>query len=309
VPDGSSRSGGLAASLAHSLASLYRSHGTRGAGRLIRAAASWFPGLQCLPAETVDGRILHLDLRDETCLTYFLFGQIPTDRWETELVRRVVLRGEAAVDVGAFVGWYSTLLADVVGPGGAVYAFEPNPVSHALLALSARRYPWLQAMNAAVGAQAGTSPLYVPRHLHSSSLRPTGSNDDLATCDVVSLDSFLAAPGRHPPVFVKCDAEGAEVAILEGAAGFLRRHAAIWLIEICADTVARFGSDVGQLVERFDSGVAEKYQAFWIQYPTGALRPIEERPPLGIHNAVFVPSSLGARLEAYGVRQSAGAVA
>jgi FkbM family methyltransferase len=274
----------------------------RGAGRLIRAAANWLPELRRLSFETADGRSLHLDLRDETCLTYFLFGEIPTDRWETELVRHVVRRGEAGVDIGAFVGWYSTLLADLVGPGGAVYAFEPNPVSHELLQLSATRYPCLKVTNAAVGARAAKSPLYVPRHLHSSSLRQMGSDDTVATCDVVSLDEFLAAPGRRAPAFVKCDAEGAEVAILEGASGFLRSHAAIWLIEICADTVARFGSDVEQLLDRFDSGVLEKYQAFWIQYPTGALRPIEERPRQGIHNAVFVPSSLGGRLESYSRR-------
>jgi FkbM family methyltransferase len=53
--------------------------------------------------------------------------------WVTEFVCRNVARGETAMDVGAVYGYYTILLADLVGPGGRVVALEPNPWLHWLL--------------------------------------------------------------------------------------------------------------------------------------------------------------------------------
>lgn len=54
--------------------------------------------------------------------------------WVTEFLCRNVARGEVACDVGAIYGYYSLLLADLVGPEGRVVALEPNPWLHWLLA-------------------------------------------------------------------------------------------------------------------------------------------------------------------------------
>lgn len=53
--------------------------------------------------------------------------------WVTEFVCRNVARGETAIDVGALYGYYTVLLADLVGPEGKVAALEPNPWLHWLL--------------------------------------------------------------------------------------------------------------------------------------------------------------------------------
>ncbi len=53
--------------------------------------------------------------------------------WVTEFVCRNVARGETAIDVGALYGYYTILLADLVGPEGRVAALEPNPWLHWLL--------------------------------------------------------------------------------------------------------------------------------------------------------------------------------
>jgi len=282
----------VASAIVSQLSHLHR-RGLRGVGRLMRVAARWTPELQRVRAVTVDGRVLYLDLRDETCLTYALLGQIPTDRFETEIVRSTIRPGEAAVDVGAFVGWYSTLLAQSVGPAGAVYAFEPNPTSYSLLKRAAASYPQLEVLNAAVGKETTTAALYVPSHLHSTSLRPTSGGDRRASCDVVSLDDFLRDGRRRPPVFVKVDAEGAEADILRGATALLDRHPAVWMVEICSDTAARFGLPAHNVVELFR---ARGYCGYRIKYPSGSLLPIDQDPLDGIFNAVFFPSSLEERM-------------
>lgn len=53
--------------------------------------------------------------------------------WVTEFVCRNVARGERAIDVGAVYGYYTILLADLVGSEGRVVALEPNPWLHWLL--------------------------------------------------------------------------------------------------------------------------------------------------------------------------------
>ena len=108
---------------ARQLCRLNRRFRLRGLGRVLRRLAAYSEALRAIPVPMTDGRVLYLDLRDSTCLTYYLFGEIPTDRWETAFVRSVMKPGEAAIDVGAFVGWYSTLLAEAVGLAGEVHAF------------------------------------------------------------------------------------------------------------------------------------------------------------------------------------------
>ena len=53
--------------------------------------------------------------------------------WVTEFVCRNVARGETAYDVGALYGYWSLVLADLVGSEGRVVALEANPWLHWLL--------------------------------------------------------------------------------------------------------------------------------------------------------------------------------
>lgn len=53
--------------------------------------------------------------------------------WVTEFLCRNVARGETAYDVGAIYGYWSLILAELVGPEGHVSALEANPWLHWLL--------------------------------------------------------------------------------------------------------------------------------------------------------------------------------
>lgn len=48
------------------------------------------------------------------------------EMWLTELLAELVRPGMKVVDVGANLGYFTLLMADLVGPTGHVYAFEPN---------------------------------------------------------------------------------------------------------------------------------------------------------------------------------------
>src|SRR4029077_15611045 len=46
---------------------------------------------------------------------------------ETDLVTRIVRQGDTCIDAGCQIGYYSCLLAKLVGEKGHVYSFDPNP--------------------------------------------------------------------------------------------------------------------------------------------------------------------------------------
>ncbi len=56
--------------------------------------------------------------------------------WEpgtTTLISRILRKGWTFVDVGANVGYYTTLAAGLVGKEGKVVAFEPDPANYEIL--------------------------------------------------------------------------------------------------------------------------------------------------------------------------------
>jgi len=57
----------------------------------------------------------------------------------TNVVRRFVHEGSICVDAGASIGYFTCLMADIVGPRGLVMAFEPNGPSFEYLEDNIRR--------------------------------------------------------------------------------------------------------------------------------------------------------------------------
>src|SRR5579863_8811720 len=55
------------------------------------------------------------------------------EREETGIVRRTLRPGMTFVDVGANVGYYTALAAQLVGPSGSVFAFEPSDYAYSRL--------------------------------------------------------------------------------------------------------------------------------------------------------------------------------
>lgn len=72
---------------------------------------------------------------------------------------QLVSPGMTVYDLGANVGVFTGLFQRLVGPTGAVYAFEPDPDNLACLAASAELNRWAQVVmeSRAVGAEGGTA--------------------------------------------------------------------------------------------------------------------------------------------------------
>jgi hypothetical protein len=80
----------------------------------------------------MDGYCFYVNVGEPLGIEPYFFKRSGTAWITPSLVRP----GDVCVDAGANAGHYTFLLASIVGPGGKVYAFEPNPDFARLLARS-----------------------------------------------------------------------------------------------------------------------------------------------------------------------------
>lgn len=143
-------------------------------------------------------------------------------------LRAGIRPGHCCVDVGAHVGFYALQMALWTAPGGRVMAFEPNPTARAVLQANVRLNRLsgrVTIEQSAVGAAAGTADLFHSRDTSGLS-RLDAPNPDSASgrpvcVPVVTLDEYCATM-RVTPDWILVDTEGADLAVLRGAAALLR---------------------------------------------------------------------------------------
>ena len=150
--------------------------------------------------------------------------------WLSLCFARHIKQDDTVVDVGANLGYYTVMAADLVGAGGHVFAIEPNPGVYKFMCdtinvngFAGRVTP----LNAALGAEAGggSVPFFVPAGEPKNG-RFLRSGEDAASLstsgdifDVLTLDSIPGNPDRID--FIKIDVEGAEMAVLRVLAPLL----------------------------------------------------------------------------------------
>lgn len=173
----------------------------------------------------------YVDTRDEGFGSNILLDGF-WEMWLTIAIARNLKRGMIAIDIGANFGYYSLLMADLVGPEGFVVAVEPNghvaPRLRSSLALNgfARRSRVVEA--AAAAKDEGSA------HLYSTITEPKNATivgaDFIADPNIARIttvpnwtpEQILKEFGRID--FLKIDAEGAEENIIAGLRPLLSEH-------------------------------------------------------------------------------------
>lgn len=193
------------------------------------------------------GRGLKLRALAETPKSYWLGTHEPHMQ---AVISERVREGMTVYDCGANVGYFSVMLARLVGPRGRVYAFEPSPASlEALRAAPALNdFQNLHVVAEAVWDRRETlrfrrgdeGASLVSDHVAGVFGDSDGAGDDAshdpsrAFVEIAadSLDNFVYERGNAPPDFVKLDVEGAEGAALRGARRLLAERRPGLLLEI-----------------------------------------------------------------------------
>jgi FkbM family methyltransferase len=130
--------------------------------------------------------------------------------------------GMVCFDVGAHVGYYSLLFSALVGSEGLVVAFEPlaencQVLEHHVSVNSCKNVVIMQ-----LAVADSDSPGRFAQHESTSMGRLSDEGSTAVTC--ARIDTLVSGQLVPPAQLMKIDVEGAELAVLEGSQGLLRRH-------------------------------------------------------------------------------------
>jgi FkbM family methyltransferase len=178
-----------------------------------------------------------------------VFGTYIDEPYEplvVQVLTRLIQPGWTALDVGAHLGYFTLLLAHLVGEAGTVFAFEAHPENTQWLRENVAlnelgRQVIVENLVISDGRQAVVR-LNAPRHYTNmwSVIRDSPVGRSLEV-QAMALDQYFAQ-GPHVDI-IKVDIEGAEHMALQGMCQLLRRDRPICLVEL-------HGAE-GQMAARF----------------------------------------------------------
>jgi FkbM family methyltransferase len=220
------------------------------------------------------GFSLEVDLRDEG-VGRTIYADEYWDRDESAFLKAHVKPGMTIVDVGANLGYFTVLCAQLVGPPGRVIAIEPDPYNFALLQRNVARNGLTNVtlLNRALAKKPGTAVLFKSAsNFGDHRVCATADKRETVEVEVETLDELLARHGVAHVDVAKIDVQGYEGQVLGGmqttlAAGLIDHL----LMEYWPHGLTRAGDDPAAII---DTLIRAGFR-FHLLKEQGTLQPVE----------------------------------
>lgn len=207
------------------------------------------------------------------------------------LLRQLVRPGMIACDIGAHVGQYTVLLADLVGSAGQVHAFEPDATTFATLQANVQlnRLRNVTCNHMALSEASGTATLFLANiaNTGANSLRRTdsfGGQQAVVQCN--RLDDYCVGLDLASIGFIKIDVEGGELPVLRGGERVLAASRPHLLLEFSSLT-----SCFGYSTQDLQQFLQERGYELFLVTPAGLERLVLPRPAAAVDNVLAVHTS------------------
>lgn len=165
---------------------------------------------------------------------------------ETRFLLDTLRPGDVFVDVGANIGYFSLLASRLVGPTGAVLAFEPESDNYALLEANSALNGCdnIRCFKAALGEENASGTIYLNElNRGDHSIYPEDSGRTGQEITIVNGSRLILE--AHPRVdFIKIDTQGAECDVVRGLQALIAASAPglIMIIEFSPNHLKKTGS-------------------------------------------------------------------
>lgn len=184
----------------------------------------------------------------------------------TKLFRQFLKPGMGVLDIGASLGYFSLLAAQIVGRNGYVLAVEPNKQNVKLLEASRRfnKFDQVHIVQAAASSQPGIMALHVFQSNATTSNLAGDLNALLESETVPCIPIDALVPNDRQIDLIKIDIEGAEYEALQGCKKILDRYRPV--------IISEFSPGFLQSVSKIDGAAYLKWLLGW-DYTLSIIRP------------------------------------
>jgi FkbM family methyltransferase len=216
---------------------------------------------------------------------------------EVEALSVLISPGSFCLDVGGAYGRYAFPLSGMVGPEGRVYSFEPGSYSYKVFSFVKFFFGLKNVVliKKAVSNKAGSIELCVPpkrsgklgaslAHIQSEKKEDSFCE----TVDMLTLDDFEKSVDLVRLDLIKCDTEGSELLVFQGARGLIERFKPIILTEIDANNLARNQQKPSDVINFF-----RQWNYKLMIWQEGSFIPVRDAERPG--NYFFIPEHVGSK--------------
>jgi len=192
-------------------------------------------------------------------------------REEQAFLSRHVSEGDVVYDIGANIGFLTTITARLTGPEGQVYAFEPIPSTAAMVKENASHngFEHVTVFEWALSSENGPARMESEgEHTETYSVGEEGRVQVTRR----RLNDVVTEQNMKMPDLMKIDVEGHELQVLEGALDTIRTAKPLLLIEVhslgqafvdfCEETLKPMGYTLTRLDGTDLPAGTERYHAF-----------------------------------------------
>lgn len=182
--------------------------------------------------ETDDG--IRLWLSETSIIDKAIIDRGVWEETSTNLVKNLIKPGDVVLDVGANMGYYTSLIAKLAGPNGHVHAFEPT--KHFVQALKRNveenGFKNISIHEYGLSDRESELVIYINNSTASLHMDPSVSGTFQETVRLFPLDGIAPTLGLSRLDFIKIDVDGHEPQFLRGAEETLRWFRPRILLEV-----------------------------------------------------------------------------
>ena len=175
-------------------------------------------------------------LKKQSFVSWKLSQEGIYEETETRYVMDQIKEGQIVLDIGANIGYYTLIFANLVGKKGHVFAFEPEPDNFDVLKknVETNNYKNTTTENLAVSNKIGNIKLYLSKsNVGQHKIFPSKmTSDDYVNVNVTTIDEYFKLSDLYDKIsFIKIDVEGAEMGVLQGMDNLLEKNRLTLLME------------------------------------------------------------------------------
>jgi FkbM family methyltransferase len=196
----------------------------------------------------VQGHMMYLDEMDSLMLSV---NKGVFESVETHLITSSIKEGDVVIDIGANIGYFTLILARLVGDKGKVFAFEPEPTNFALLRKNVEMngYKNVVLVQKAVSDKNELTKLYLSES-NKGDHQMYKTDDQRSSIDIesITLDHYFEEKDKKVD-FIKIDIQGSEHRAFKGMADILSKNNSIQILtELWPYALEQNGSSVDEVL-------------------------------------------------------------